>query len=474
MRALGTVEWVFFAYFVGLQLMYFTLVGFAIPRVVRHVRSQALDHFPQHYSELDPPVSIVVPAWNESATVVTSVRALLDLRYGEYEVIVVNDGSTDDTMAQLVEAFDLQPAPIVPHFPCESAPVTAMWVSGRHANLRVVEKVNGGSKADANNAGVNVARYPLVCCVDADSILDPDALRVTSRPFVDDPSTVAVGASVRIANGCSVEGGRMVRSGLPRNWFARFQVIEYLRSFLCGRMGWSGLNAVLIVSGAFGVFRRDVLMAVGGYRHDAIAEDIDLVTRIHIHMGTVGERYRIAFVPDPVCWTEAPEDVKSLGRQRTRWHRGLGQTMKLNRALAFRRGTGLAGWLAFPFFFLFECMGPLIELTGTVYLTWAACVGALNTRSFVAYMVLVFASSLLFSASAIVLEDVSYRVYRRRGDLLRLFGYAVAENFGYRQLNTVWRVVGLFQWLSGRKSQWKPIARTGSWQTALPAAAPSD
>jgi cellulose synthase/poly-beta-1,6-N-acetylglucosamine synthase-like glycosyltransferase len=467
MRMLQSVEWVFLAYFVGLQAMYFTLVGFAIPGVIRQVRAESLDTLPVHYSELDPPVSIVVPAWNESATIITSIRALLDLRYGEHEVICVNDGSTDDTRQQLIDAFDLRPAPIVPHHPCESAPVTGMWVSARYANLRVVDKVNGGSKADANNAGVNVARYPLVCCVDADSILDPDALRITSRPFVDDPDTVAVGGSVRIANGSRVEGGRMVEPGLPRNWFARFQVVEYLRSFLCGRMGWGGINGVLIVSGAFGLFRRDVLMAVGGYRHDAVAEDIDLVTRIHIHMGEINQRYRIAFVPDPVCWTEAPEDVRSLGRQRTRWHRGLGQTMKLNRALAFHRGTGAAGWLAFPFFFVFECMGPLIEFTGSLYLTWAAIVGALNYRSFLAYMLLVLSSSLLFSASGIVLEDVSYRIYRKRGDLLRLFGIACIENLGYRQLNTFWRIVGLCQWLTGRKSQWKPIARSGAWQSAV-------
>ena len=464
---LQILEWGFLAYYAVLQLTYLALTLLALPSVVRHIARESLDDLPPRYSEHELPVSIIVPCWNEQATVVGSVRALLELRYGSYEVIVVNDGSTDASFEVLTNAFDLRIQAVFGARVLPTAEIRGEYLSARYGNLRVIDKVNGGGKADALNAGINAARYPLVCCVDSDSILDPDALRIAARPFMERPETVAVGGTIRVANGCRVDGGRLSAVHLPRRRLARYQALEYVRAFLSGRIGWSSLNAVLIVSGAFGVFRRDAVLAAGGYRPDAAGEDMELVTRLHRQLRQHGEPYRVAFVPNPVCWTEVPEDLRSLGRQRIRWHRGLAEALWLNRDLLFDRQSGVAGWLAFPFFVLFECLAPIIELAGVAFLTLAVGLGRLSASAYVAYLLLVLAGNLLLSAGALLLEELSDQVYPRRRDLLRLIAAAVGENFGYRQLNTVWRIVGLWQWAFARSASWKPIRRSGSWQHAV-------
>ena len=310
------------------------------------------------YSHLQMPISLVVPAYNEATTIATSVRALLQLRYQHFEVIIVNDGSKDETLATLIREFEMTPFPEAYRVQIKTKPVRGIYRSHKYPNLRVIDKENGGSKADASNAGINAARYPIFYCGDADSILDPGALEHVVRPFLEDPSTVACGGTVRIINGCKVRGGVLEEVGLPKNPLALVQVVEYLRAFLAGRLGWSAINGMLIVSGAFGVFHRDTVVEAGGYRHDAIGEDMELIVRLHRMLVKRGQRYRVAFIPDPVCWTDAPEDVETLKKQRKRWQRGLAQCLWFNRELCFMRGSRAAGWLAFPFFLRVRAAEP--------------------------------------------------------------------------------------------------------------------
>ena len=312
------------------------------------------------------PISLVVPAYNESRSIVTSIKALLQLEYPDFEVVVVNDGSTDDTLEKLIAGFQLYPYPEAyrKQVPCRKVRTT--YRSARYRNLRVVDKENGGSKADAANAGINICRNPLVAIVDADGVLQRDSLRRAVRPFLENPETVAAGGAIRIANGCTLRDGFLEEVALPRNPLALMQVIEYLRSFLFGRMGWEPLGAVLIVSGAFGVFRRTTLIEVGGFNPQAVGEDMELIVRIHRIMKQQRRRYHIGFIPDPVCWTDAPESLKDLGSQRTRWHHGLGQALMLNRWLILNPRGGTVSWLAIPFYVLFELLGPVIEALGLV------------------------------------------------------------------------------------------------------------
>lgn len=308
---LEITQWLILAYFVGLHVGYLLLDGSAITALLRDARDPSGELLPTADLSLAPPVSVLVPAFNEQLTVVSTVRALLGLNYSHHEVVVVNDGSTDHTLARLVAEFSLVPFPEAYRVRLVTQRIRTVYRSTTHPNLRVIDKENGG-KSDALNAGINAARYPLFCAVDADSVLQRESLARAVRPFLEDASTVAVGGTVRLANGCTIVDGFVEKVGLPRNPLALLQVVEYLRSFLFGRLGWSPFNALMVISGAFGVFRKDVVLDAGGYRTDTVGEDMELVMRLHRHCRAAGRRYRIVFIADPICWTEAPEDRKSV------------------------------------------------------------------------------------------------------------------------------------------------------------------
>ena len=461
MTLLGSLEWfiwVLFAYVVlhALAQVGISVLTYGLIRRDMQFRRVEVDEF--LLTGLEPPISVVIPAYNEEATIVTSVRSMLQLRYSEYEVVVVNDGSRDGTLAQLVQAFELEVFPQAYHVRLPTQPVRGVYRSALHPRLRVLDKENGG-KADAINCGINAARYPLFCCVDADSILERDSLLHVVQPFIDDTRTVACGGTVRLANGCDVKNGNLLRAALPASWLARFQIVEYLRGFLFGRMGWSGPNGLLIISGAFGLMRKDTVIEVGGYRHQTIGEDMELIVRMHRVLGKKGRPYRITYVPEPVCWTQAPEDRRTLKNQRVRWQRGLSESLWLNRGLLFARPPGVAGWLAFPYFVLFEWAAPLIEFLGYVLMGWLLISGEVRTDVALFLLAIALCFGVLLSSLALLLEEMSFHVYPRRRDLLVLFAFSVLENFGYRQVNVIWRLIGTWQWLRGKQGGWGRMQR---------------
>ena len=461
--ALNALEWFFLAYFVGLNAGYLLLNLTAFVAVRRHLDERVLEGLGGVYAGFEPPVSILLPAYNEEATIAASVRSMLQLDYPEFEIIVVNDGSRDGTLAALRREFALTPFPEAYWRGIEVQPVLGIYRSRRYPNLRVIDKANGG-KADALNAGINASRYPLVCGVDADSILERAALHRVVAPFLEDPSVIASGGTVRIANGCEVRGGFLERVGLPGRALPLFQIMEYLRAFLFGRMGWSPLNAVLIISGAFGVFRKATVVAAGGYRTNTIGEDMELVVRLHRLHRAAGRPYRIVYVPDPICWTEAPESLRVLRSQRVRWQRGLAESLTLNLPLLFHRRGGAPGWLAFPFMAVFEWLGPLIEVAGYLLLAAAFAWGAVSGAAFFAFLLLAIGLGIALSASALLLEELSFRTYQRPRELGLLAGAAVLENFGYRQLIAWWRLEGMVKWLVGARARWGDMTRTAGWQ----------
>jgi cellulose synthase/poly-beta-1,6-N-acetylglucosamine synthase-like glycosyltransferase len=296
-------------YFVALNTVYLTMSVFAFRSLRRYaMRMQSVDVAELMATAGMPPVTLIAPAYNEEPTCVEATRSLLTLRYPDFDILVVNDGSKDGTMARMTAAFELEPAARAPVSTIPTADVKAVYRSRRHPNLWVLDKANGG-KADALNAGLNYCRTPLFCAMDADSLLEPDALTRIVRAFLEDSTTVAAGGVIRIVNGCRVRSGIVEDVRLPTNGLARIQVLEYLRSFLSGRMGWDALDATLIISGAFGMFQRSVVAEVGGYATDTVGEDMELIVRIHRHCREQGRPYRIAFVPDPVAWTECPESL---------------------------------------------------------------------------------------------------------------------------------------------------------------------
>ena len=448
-------------YFVVVNTVYLVQMLVAWRAVRRRMQGLALEDFRDiRESGLAPPISLVVPAYNEGKNILESVRSLLGLRYPRLEVVVVNDGSTDDTLQQLIAEFGLRRTPRVYWQRIRSRPVRAIWWSPAHPGLWVLDKVNG-RKADAVNAGINLASAPYVCVVDGDSLLERDAMPAIMNAVLPRPAeTVAAGGTIRIANGCEVGRAGVTRVRAPAGFLARSQVLEYLRAFLFGRMAWSELDSLLIVSGAFGVFRKDAVVEVGGFRHDTVGEDMDLVVRMHRHFRAAGRPYRVAFVPDPVCWTECPETVKGLRNQRERWQRGLGETLDHNGELLANRRYGRIGLFAMPYMMVFEYLAPMLEVAGYAILPVGWLLGLLDTSHFLLFTGAAMAYGLCVSLVTLLVEEVSFRRYRDPGDLLRLAGTAVLENFGLRQLHGWWRLVALLTW-RGRPQSWASAPRRG-------------
>lgn len=463
-------------YFGMLNLIYLGFTAVAWRELSRYRRSRPYSLLDEAFrSPLTPPISVLLPAYNEEAGIVDSVRSLLQLRFPEHEVVVIDDGSVDSTLAELVEAFDLVPVRKVLRSELETEPIRQVFASRRHPDLWVISKDNGG-KADALNCGINAARYPFVCSVDADAVLEPDALLRVSAPVIQDPSRViATGGIVRIANGCVIDDGRVLDVRLPPSRLATLQVVEYFRAFLVGRVGWSRMNALLIISGAFGLFKRSVVVDAGGYRTRTVGEDVELVVRLHRVMREKKRDYRIVFVPDPVCWTEAPESLEMLGRQRRRWQRGLLETLWTHRRAIGNPRYGVFGMAAMPYFTIFEMVGPLIELFGYVAIPVAWSLGMLAPVYVIGFFFLAIAAGTLLSVSALALEELSFRRHRQNREIVRMIFYAVVDNIGYRQLTNVWRVLGIIDVLRG-KTGWGEMRRKGFRQPVEtpPASMPSE
>jgi cellulose synthase/poly-beta-1,6-N-acetylglucosamine synthase-like glycosyltransferase len=451
-------------YFLVINTSYLILILLAAAEFVRHLRHQPFAGLEDMYrSPLTPGVSVLVPAHNEEAGIVASVQGMIALRYPQFEVIVIDDGSTDGTFERLRHEFDLIEAPcVVPNEVPTKGKVIGVYVPRlRPEPLIVVRKENGG-KTDALNTGINLARQPLVCMVDADSILDPQALLTVAKPFADDPlRTAATGGVVRVANGCSVVAGRIVEVRMPATWLPRVQVVEYLRAFLLGRTGWSRLGGLLIISGAFGMFRRDLVVEVGGLDHDTIGEDAELVVRLHRHLRRTRRDYRVVFVAEPVSWSEAPSTAKVLGRQRRRWHRGITEILWKHRAMVCNPRYGRIGLLAMPYYVLFEFLAPVIELAGVVMVPLGLLAGAVNTDFAFRFLLVAYGYAMVVNLIALAVEELTFARYPGWRDLAYATVASALENIGYRQLTALWRVMGAWAAIRKKRQVWGVMTRTG-------------
>jgi cellulose synthase/poly-beta-1,6-N-acetylglucosamine synthase-like glycosyltransferase len=372
---------------------------------------------------------------------------------------VISDGSTDGTMDRLIEAFALVEEPRVWARTLPTEPVTRVMRSLRDPGLIVAEKANGG-KADAVNAGINLARYPLVAPVDSDCLLDAQAILRATRNFVKDDSVIAVGGTVRPLNGATVVGGRAAALHMPRRWVERLQIVEYARAFFLGRAGWSRMGALLIISGAFGIFRRDAVLKVGGFWTETLGEDMELVMRLHKEFARAGAPYRIVFSPDPICWTEVPSDLPTLLRQRSRWHRGLLTNLWRHRDMLCNPRYGRLGMFAVPFFWLFEGLGPVIEVVGFTSLLVSAALGILDMHVFWLFLGLAVLHGMVLSQVAAGVEAMLLQRYPSSWDRLILFAASLVEFLGFHQVVAVERFIATFQ-RGARRRQWGAMSRTG-------------
>jgi cellulose synthase/poly-beta-1,6-N-acetylglucosamine synthase-like glycosyltransferase len=411
-------------------------------------------------SSTTPPISVIIPAYNEQSVIKDSIRSLLNLNYPEYEVIVVNDGSRDDTLEVIKDSFGLVPVQPLYRKQLSTKEVKGIYRSVRYPHLIVIDKENGG-KSDALNCGINAASFPYFCSIDADSLLEQNSLLKTMRPVLEgEDNVIACGGIVRVANGCSIKNGRIIEVGLPKNRLAIFQVIEYLRGFLIGRLGFSSINNLLIISGAFGVFRKKEVLAVGGYNADIVGEDMELVLKLQRYIYDHKLNCKVLFVPDPVCWTEAPDTMRVLKSQRLRWQRGLIETMILHYGALFRPKYGKLGWLSMPYFLFVELLGPSVEFIGYIVVILGLYLGVIDLQFAILFLIVSVLFGIFLSWTSILLEEWSLRRYPKVTDLLKLVGYSVIENLWYRQVNVYWRTWAFVEYFRKRKG-WGMMERKG-------------
>ena len=468
------VNWTMLGYVVLLDVSMLVLVGFGARRVLANRRWAGAEGHEQIFaSPLTPGVSVLIPAHDEEAGVLDTLAATLGQRYPAFEVVLVDDGSTDRTFELVAERYAL--TEVTPRWTSD-LPIDGEIRSVHRATtgdpLTVIRKASVGRRSDASNAALNAARYPLVCMVDGDSLLEADALLKVARPFVEDPrNVVATGGVIRAVNGSLTDRGTVVEPRLSRRWLVRIQAVEYLRSFLLGRTGWADANALLIISGAFGLFRRDLLVEVGGMDAHSLAEDAELVVTLQEHLRRQGRPHRMVFVPEPVCWTEVPETWQVLGRQRRRWSHGLGQLIWKHKRMIANPRFGSVGMMALPFFFLFELLGPVVEVLGLVSVVLSAVLGVLDPVFAVVIVSFTLLIGTLLSVTVIAVEEFTFHRYRSGRDLLALVGAAVLENVGFRQVHAWYRLQGLLRAVTKRNPVWTAMPRTGFTTVADEAAA---
>jgi len=407
-----------------------------------------------------PPVSIILPAYNEEKTIVESVTSLLFIKYPNYELLVVNDGSKDNTLQVLIDSFNLIKTDYVYRCSIDTEEVRGIYISKEYRSLVVIDKGNGG-KADALNAGINISRYPYFCAIDADSILGEDALARLIIPFVHDPlRTTAVGGIVKAANGAHIEKGRLLRERLPKNPLVIFQTIEYARSFLMGRMGLSVINSLLIISGALGLFRKEDVLKVAGYKTGSLGEDMLLVVSLHKQKLRERKPYRICFLHDSVCWTEIPSDLKTLKKQRVRWQMGLLESITENRDMFLNPRYGVVGLFSIPFYFFSEIIPPFLEFIGYVVIGLGLYMKALTPTNILYFFLVSWVYSTVHSFVGLAMEHFVVGTTLKFHHFLFKLLVSLFENLFYRQINLIYRITGVFKFFT-KKREWGEMERRG-------------
>lgn len=411
-----------------------------------------------------PSISILAPAYNEQATIVDNIRSLLNIHYVNFEVIIINDGSKDNTLQLMIDAYDLEPVPYAYDQKIDCKPIRAVYKSKIPSltKLTVVDKVNGG-KADALNSGINVSKYDYFAAIDVDCVLEYEALLKMVKPFMEqtpEEKVIAVGGVVRIANSCKVQDGKIVEVNLPTDFLPRAQVLEYIRAFLMGRMAWSKLNGLILISGAFGMFDKRIAIDAGGYNHKTVGEDMELVIRMRRLMEEQRHKYRVVYLPDPLCWTEAPASFKILSRQRNRWTRGTAETLWFHKNLIFNPRYRFLGMISMPYWLIFEWLAPIIESLAFIYLIIMAFLGILNIELFITLFFVIYTFAIMYSTSAILFEELSYHQYKKKRDIVRLLLTALVEPVLIHPLTVYYAIRGNLDLLTGVRN-WGDMQRKG-------------
>ncbi|MDB5223855.1 MAG: glycosyl transferase family 2 [Chitinophagaceae bacterium] len=447
-----------------LLLFYLFIAIYSIGEIRKYLRRNSFTDFRVlAASDQLPGISVLAPAYNEAANIIENVRSMLSIHYNALELIIINDGSKDDSLQKLITAYDLYKTNVFINEQIATKKVRGVYKSNNSVfhKLIVVDKENGG-KADALNVGVNIARHGYIICVDVDCILEQDALLKMIKPFLEETKVrvIASGGVIRIANDCKIENGRLIKINLPKKFIPRVQTIEYIRAFLLGRMAWSRLNGLLLISGAFGAFDKDIVIKCGGYNTKTVGEDMELIVRMRCYMEENKLPYKVTFIPDPLCWTEAPANYKILGIQRNRWTRGTMETLRMHKKLFFNPRYGVLGMISYPYWFFFEFLAPVIEFIGISCFLIFAFLGLVQWASFFTLLGCILSFGFLYSVFAILMEVLTYNQYKDQKDIFKLILTALLEPFAFHPF-IVWAAIkGNIDYIR-KKNKWGEMTRQG-------------
>ena len=459
------VDSIIFVFGTVILSIYIIMGVFSASALYRYIhKNKYIDYIAILSSDIAPHVSILAPAYNEAKNVVDNVRSLMSINYVNLEIIIINDGSTDDTMQKLIANYQLRQVKFAVDYKIACNEIRGVYKSDNKAfqKLLVIDKVNGG-KADALNAGINISTSELIMSIDVDCIIESDAVLKMVKPFIEETSkkVIASGGVIRVANNCDVGIGKINMVRFPNKLIAGFQVLEYSRAFILGRMAWSKINGLLLISGAFGMFDKELAIKAGGYNHNTVGEDMELVVRMrrYMHDNKLG-KYIVSFIPDPLCWTEVPDTLKVLGRQRNRWTRGTMQTLFIHKKIFFNPKYLLLGLVSYPYWFFFEWLAPIVELLGLIYFTILVILGVVSWPFFLTLSALVYSFAFMLTLFSILYEEATFNAYKRKTDILKMIGLALLEPFIYHPLVVFWAIKGNIAYLKGDNA-WGKMDRTG-------------
>ena len=463
---LDAIQYLFFIFAFTAILSYFILAIISIVETVGYMKKNSFVNYKEILSStISPSISIIAPAYNESLNIIENVRSLLSSHYANYNVIIINDGSKDDSLEKLIKAYNLVKTDLLINQQIKTKPLRAgIFKSTNPAfeKLMVVDKENGG-KADALNTGLNISTSKYVACIDVDCLLLEDALQKMIKPFLEstDATVIAAGGVIRIANSCTIKDGKLLDVNLPNKMIERGQILEYLRAFLLGRMAWSRLNGLLVISGAFGLFDKKIAIEVGGYDTNTVGEDMELIVRMRRHMEEKREKYIVAYIPDPLCWTEAPDNPKIFISQRNRWTRGTIETLRKHRKIGFNPKYNSLGLISYPYWLLYERLAPVIEVAGLLYFCFLIAIKEVRWDYAIAFIVLAYLFTVLFSIVTIITEELTYHQYKKKGTGIKLIGIAFLEPIFCHPFILFAAIKGNFDYYFNKKIKWGEMTRKG-------------
>lgn len=459
------IETAFFLYAAGIVSFYIWLAIVSAKELIKNVHEAQTTNFAVlSSSPFTPKISLLAPAYNESLTIVENIKALLSLYYQDFEIIVVNDGSKDDSLEKTIAAFDLEKVIYAIDYKIRCQEIRGIYKSRNKAysNLTLVDKMNGG-KADALNAGINISKGDYFISIDVDSIINPYALQKLIKPFFEvyDKKVIAVGGVIQIANSCKIKDGQLVEVNVPKKIIPRFQVIEYTRSFLMGRLGWSRLDGLLLISGALGLFDKEVVVNCGGYFTKTVGEDMELVVRMRKYMADTGQKYKVVYISEPLCWTEAPSTLKVLGSQRNRWTRGSIDTLLLHQGIFMNPKYGFMGMVSVPFWVFFEWLAPIVEFLGFIYFLILALFSKVDWPFSFFMLAFIYFFAVMFSTYAILFDHLAYNRYKNKSMILNLLITSWLEPLFYHPLVVYWGLRGNYDYFVKKKKTWGKMTRAG-------------